>query len=402
MRRRINSLTERDWRVIDRVFVAAILLLGLVETATLDEVAGVRLGSAAVMSGMAISLLWRRTRPLEMYVALVALALAGELFFVGPPGSLSQVLILLTASYSVGAHAAGRRGFVGLGIGVVGVTALAIAFDPSDIFFPVLFFVVTPWMVGRVLRNTLLTARELAERAELAEHAREDEELRAVMVERNRVARELHDVLAHNLSVVVVQAGAARRIVERDPDRAAEVAALIELTGREALAELRHLFGTVRRADGEARGEQPGLGNLERLVTGVHQAGLEVDLRIDGEPVPLPAGVDLTAYRVVQEALTNALKHAGADSATVTVSYEPNEVAITVEDDGEGLSPERLSNLGGGHGLAGMEERVALYGGLLQAGRRRGGGFAVRARLPTRPLVPGAELRSAPRKTVTA
>jgi signal transduction histidine kinase len=402
VRRRINSLTERDWRVIDRVFVAAILLLGLVETATLDEVAGVRLGSAAVVSGMAISLLWRRTRPLEMYVALLVLALAGELFFVGPPGSLSQVLILLTASYSVGAHAPGRRGFVGLAIGVVGVTALSIVFDPSDIFFPVLFFVITPWMFGRVLRNTLLTARELAERAELAEHAREDEELRAVMTERNRVARELHDVLAHNLSVVVVQAGAARRIVERDPERAAEVAALIELTGREALAELRHLFGTVRREDGAARSEQPGLGDLERLVARVHQAGLEVDLQIEGEPVPLPAGVDLTAYRVVQEALTNALKHAGADSAMVSVSYEPNEVAITVEDDGEGLSPERLSNLGGGHGLAGMEERVALYGGLLQAGRRRGGGFAVRTRLPTRPLVPGAELRSAPRKTVTA
>jgi signal transduction histidine kinase len=402
VRRRINSLTERNWRVIDRVFVAAILVLGLVETATLDEVAGVRWGSAAVVSGMAISLLWRRTRPLEMYVALLVLALAGELFFVGPPGSLSQVLILLTASYSVGAHARGPRGFVGLGIGVVGVTGLSIVFDPNDIFFPVLFFVITPWMFGRVLRNTLLTARELAERAELAEHAREDEDLRAVMVERNRVARELHDVLAHNLSVVVVQAGAARRIVERDPARAAEVAALIELTGREALAELRHLFGTVRREDGGARGEQPGLGNLERLVTRVHEAGLEVDLRIDGEPVPLPAGVDLTAYRVVQEALTNALKHAGADSAKLTVSYEPNEVAISVEDDGEGLSPERLGNLGGGHGLAGMQERVALYGGLLQAGRRRGGGFAVRARLPTRPLVPGAELRSAPRKTVTA
>jgi signal transduction histidine kinase len=402
MRRRINSLTERDWRVIDRVYVAGLVVLGLIELLTLDEPAGVKLGGAAVVSAMAISLLWRRTRPVEMLACLIVLALAGELFFVGPPGSLTQVLILLTACYSVGAHADGRRGFVGLGVGVVGVTALAIVFDPSDIVFPVVFFVVTPWMFGRVLRNTLLTARELAERAELAEHAREEEELRAVMVERNRVARELHDVLAHNLSVVVVQAGAARRIVERDPERAAEVAALIELTGREALAELRHLFGPLRREDGGAPTEQPGLGDLERLVARVQQAGLPVDLRIDGEPVPLPAGVDLTAYRLVQESLTNALKHAGADSATVRLSYEPNEVVISVEDDGEGLSPERLSNLGGGHGLAGMEERVALYGGLLQAGRRRGGGFAVRARLPTRPLVPGAELQSAPKKTVTA
>jgi signal transduction histidine kinase len=402
VRRRINSLTERDWRVIDRVYVAGIVVLGLIELLTLDEPAGVKLGGAAVVSAMAISLLWRRTRPVEMLACLILLALVGELFFVGPPGSLTQVLILLTASYSVGAHANGRRGFVGLGVGVVGVTALAIVFDSSDVVFPVVFFVVTPWMFGRVLRNTLLTARELAERAELAEHAREEEELRAVMVERNRVARELHDVLAHNLSVVVVQAGAARRIVERDPERAAEVAALIELTGREALAELRHLFGPLRREDGGAPTEQPGLGDLERLVARVQHAGLPVELQIDGEPVPLPAGVDLTAYRLVQESLTNALKHAGADSATVRLSYEPNELAISVEDDGEGLSPERLSNLGGGHGLAGMEERVALYGGLLQAGRRRGGGFAVRARLPTRPLVPGAELQSAPKKTVTA
>ena len=402
MRRRISSLTERDWRAIDRVYVAGIVVLGLIELLTLDEPAGVKLGSVAVVSAMAISLLWRRTRPVEVLASLIVLALVGELFFVGPPGSLTQVLILLTATYSVGAHADGRRGFVGLGVGVVGVTALASVFDPSDIVFPVIFFVVTPWMFGRVLRNTLLTARELAERAELAEHAREEEELRAVMVERNRVARELHDVLAHNLSVVVVQAGAARRIVERDPERAAEVAALIELTGREALAELRHLFGPLRREDGGAPTEQPGLGDLERLVARVQHAGLAVDLQIDGEPVPLPAGVDLTAYRLVQESLTNALKHAGADSATVRLSYEPNELAISVEDDGEGLSPERLSNLGGGHGLAGMEERVALYGGLLQAGRRRGGGFAVRARLPTRPLVPGAELQSAPKKTVTA
>jgi signal transduction histidine kinase len=402
MRRRVDSLTERDWRVIDRVFVAALLVLGLIEVLLLDEPTDVKWGTTGVVTAMAVALLWRRTHPLATLVTFIGSALVGEAFFVGPPGFLTQVLILLTATYSVGAHAGGRRGLVGLGLGLIGVSAVAIAYDDGDVFFPVVFFVITPWLVGRVLRNTLLASRELAERAELAEHAREEEQRHAIMTERNRVARELHDVLAHNLSVVVVQAGAARRIVARDPERAAEVAALIELTGREALAELRHLFGPVRREDGGPLAESPGLGDLERLVARVNQAGLPVDLQVDGDPVPLPAGVDLTAYRLVQESLTNALKHAGADSATVTLSYEPNEVAITVEDDGEGLSPERLSNLGGGHGLAGMEQRVALYGGLLQAGRRRGGGFAVRARLPTRPLVPGAELRSAPRKTVTA
>ncbi len=402
MRRRLSGLSERDWRVIDRVFAGAMLVLGVIETLTLDESAGMVAGSAATVSLMALALLWRRTRPIEVLLALIALAIVGESLFVGPPDSLVQVLLLLTVTYSVGAHAGGRRGVVGLALGVAGVGLVAFLYDDNDLFFPIIFFVITPWLVGRVLRNTMLAARQLAERVELAEHAREDDERRAVMAERNRVARELHDVLAHNLSVVVVQAGAARRIVARDPERAAEVAALIELTGREALAELRHLFGPLRRDDPERDGERPGLNDVERLAARVRHAGLEVDLRVEGEPVGLPAGVDLTAYRLVQEALTNALKHAGADQARVTLSYEPNELAITVEDDGEGLGPERLSALGGGHGLVGMEERVALYGGLLQAGRRDGGGFAVRARLPTRPLVPGAELRSAPRRTVTA
>jgi signal transduction histidine kinase len=402
MRRRLESLSERDWRVIDRVFAGTLAALSVAEALTSGEPTGTAVGAAVLGALMALLLLWRRTRPLAVLVAFIVLAAIGELFLIGPPDSLTQVLMLLTVTYSVGAHADGRRGAAGLGIGVAGVGVVAVLYDPSDVVFPIVFFVVSPWLVGRLLRNTMLTARELAERAELAEHAREDEERRAVMAERNRVARELHDVLAHNLSVVVVQAGAARRIVGRDPERAAEVAALIELTGREALAELRHLFGPVRRSDGSPPSELPGLDDLERLATRVRHAGLEVDLRIEGEPVPLPAGVDLTAYRVVQEALTNALKHASAEAATVMLSYEPNELALTIEDDGDGLGAERLDTLGGGHGLVGMEERVALYGGLLQAGPREAGGFAVRARLPTRPLVPGAELRDAPQGTVTA
>ena len=402
MRRRLESLTERDRRVIDRAFAGTLGVLSVIEALTSGEPAGIAAGGAALGAAMALLLLWRRTRPLAVLVAYIVLAAIGVAFLIGPPDSLTQVLMLLTVNYSVGMHADERRGLTGLGVGVAGIGVVAVIYDPSDFVFPIIFFVVTPWLVGRLLRNTMLTARELAERAELAEHAREDEERRAVMAERNRVARELHDVLAHNLSVVVVQAGAARRIVERDPQRAAEVAALIELTGREALAELRHLFGPVRRPDGPPHTEQPGLDDLERLTTRVRHAGLEVDLRIKGDPVPLPAGVDLTAYRVVQEALTNALKHAGAAAATVALTYEPSELVISVEDDGDGLGPERAARLGGGHGLVGMEERVALYGGLLQAGPREAGGFAVCARLPTRALVPGAELRGAPQRTVTA
>jgi signal transduction histidine kinase len=183
---------------------------------------------------------------------------------------------------------------------------------------------------------------------------------------------------------MVVQAGAARRIVERDPDTAADAAELIGTTGREALAELRSLLGPMHHEDGEPLEGVPSLRGIARLVRRAREAGLTVKLHVEGEPIDLPTGVDLTAYRVVQEALTNTLKHAGEARAEVTVRYEPWEVVLEVEDDGDGprAGGDGLSHLGGGHGLVGMRERVTLYGGMLQAGRRRGGGFAVRARLP--------------------
>jgi signal transduction histidine kinase len=193
--------------------------------------------------------------------------------------------------------------------------------------------------------------------------------------------------------VMVVQASAAQRIVDRQPDKAIEVATLIQRTGREALAEIRHLFGAVRRGDGDDLSGPPSIARVDGLARRARAAGLGVELRVVGDPVALPAGIDLTAYRIVQEALTNALKHAGSARAAVTVSYEPNEVVLSIEDDGEGSREGfELGDSGGGHGLVGMRERAALYGGIVQAGRRRGGGFAVHARLPTRPLVPGAEL----------
>jgi signal transduction histidine kinase len=229
-------------------------------------------------------------------------------------------------------------------------------------------------------------ARELAEKAEQAEHARAEEERRAIAAERSRIARELHDVLAHSLSVMVVQSGAARRIVERDPERAAQAAELVRETGREALAELRHLFGPVRRGEGEELSGPPSIVRVEQLAARTRAAGLDVRVEVEGTPVELPPGVDLTAYRVVQEALTNTLKHAGSANAIVTVGYGANELAISVEDDG--TPGEGALDESGGHGLLGMRERVALYGGAIEAGPRPGGGFAVSARLPIRPLVP--------------
>jgi signal transduction histidine kinase len=274
------------------------------------------------------------------------------------------------------------------------IEVLSIVYDPGDIFFPVTFFWILPWTAGRTIRNQTMLARELAEKAERAQHAHAEEERRAIAIERNRIARELHDVLAHNLSVMVVQASAARRVLDKNPSQAVESAALIQRTGREALAEIRQLFGPVRRGHGEELSGPPSIARVDELARRARAAGLRVELRVSGAPVTLPAGIDLAAYRIVQEALTNAIKHAPSAQACVTVAYEPNEVALSIEDDGEGPRDGfDLEEAGGGHGLVGMRERAALYGGIVQAGRRRGGGFAVRARLPTRPLVPGAELK---------
>jgi signal transduction histidine kinase len=396
MRRRLQALSERDWRNFDRLLVVALVVVAVTDLATNADLEGPLWLNIVVMTAISLTFWWRRSRPL----LTVLLSLAGltvmAIWLTQPPNMITAVLMLVIASYPAGRHLTGRLTVVALAAGVVVIVAVAAIYDPNDIFFPVTFFWVMPWVAGRTIRNHTTLARELAEKAERAAHGREEHERRAIAVERSRIARELHDVLAHNLSVMVVQASAARRIVDRNPDKAIEVAELIERTGREALAEIRHMFGAVRRGDPEALSGPPSLARVDELARRARAAGLGVVLRVVGEPVELPSGIDLTAYRIVQEALTNALKHAGSARASVTVAYEPNELVLTVEDDGEGpREADDLSDAGGGHGLVGMRERAAVYGGLVQAGRRRGGGFAVRARLPTRPLVPGAELTSA-------
>jgi signal transduction histidine kinase len=383
----------RDWRLLDRLLVAVLITAGWVNVLTASDRHGSVALNLLVISVMGLSLLWRRDRPLVPVVCCgIGMPLAAAVL-TAPPYIFVSIAMMSTASYSAGAHLERRRSLYGLALVLLSLTTVVLIFDPSDWFFPITVFGLIPWLAGRTIRNHTLLARELAEKAELAEHAREEEERRAVARERSRIGRELHDVLAHNLSVMVVQAGGARRIVAKRPDQAAQVADLIERTGREAMAELRNLFGPVRHGEGEDLHGPAGIDRVEELAARARAAGLRVHVHVEGDRVTLPTGVDLTAYRVVQEALTNTLKHGGAQ-AGITVFYEPNELVLSVEDDGE--SPERareeLGELGGGHGLVGMRERVELYGGLLQAGRRPDGGFAVRARLPTRPLVPGAEL----------
>ena len=393
MRRRMRALSERDSRAIDRAFVAFLIAVVTINVATNPDLEGPPWLNLIVLLGIALSFLWRRTRPAVTAAATVGGLIIMSLWLTGPPHMFAAVVFLVSAAYTVGRHLQSRRSLYTFGLGTLAVVVLSVILDPNDIFFPVTFFWILPWLAGRTIRNHTALARELAEKAERAEHAREEDERRAIAVERSRIARELHDVLAHNLSVMVVQAAAARRVLDKNPLQAVEVAGLIERTGREALAEIRQLFGPVRRGEGESLTGPPSITRVDELARRARAAGLRVELRVSGDPVELPAGIDLTAYRIVQEALTNSIKHGRGAQARVVVSYEPNEVVLSIEDDGEGpRDGYELSESGGGHGLVGMRERAALYGGIVQAGRRRGGGFAVRARLPARPIVPGAQL----------
>jgi signal transduction histidine kinase len=200
-----------------------------------------------------------------------------------------------------------------------------------------------------------------------------------VTEERARIARELHDVVGHSVSVMTVQASAVRRLLRPDQQREREALMIVEQTGREALAEMRRMVGVLRRPEeAPALAPQPSLDYLDRLVEQAREAGLPVELRIEGDPVQLPAGLDLTAYRLVQEGLTNAMKHAHAESTQVLVRYGDKDIEVSVTDDGQG----RGDGTSGGHGLVGMRERVSVYGGELEAGPRPGGGYRLRARLP--------------------
>jgi signal transduction histidine kinase len=248
--------------------------------------------------------------------------------------------------------------------------------------------VTAAWLAGRAVRTRTRMTEELHEAALHAEDAREAGTREAVAEERRRIAREMHDIVAHSVSVMVVQAGGARRILDRDVRRAVEAAGRIEDTGRAALLEMRRLLGILSAGeDGAHHAPQPTLDALEALVAGARTAGLPVALRIEGERGALPPGVDLAAYRVIQEAITNALKHAGAAPTDVCVRYGADDVELEVADRGPGHRLARRRGeaqplAGGGHGLVGVRERVRVFGGELSTGPRPGGGFAVWARIP--------------------
>jgi signal transduction histidine kinase len=286
---------------------------------------------------------------------------------------------LLFASYSLGANTSGRQLAAGLTVMSV-LLLLAIQFDPygdtvGDFVFGGVVMIAGPVLVGRILSSRSQLNRALREKAAAQERDRAAQAERAVEEERTRIAGELHDVVAHALSAMTIQAGAARRLAERDPDKARAAFGAVERSGRDALAEIRRLLGVLRREDEDlALAPQPSLTHLSTLVQRAQAAGMRVDLAVDGEARPLPTGLDLTAYRVVQEALGGASEPGGAGRAEVLVRYGPESLELSVLDDGAADAEPRP--------LLGVRERVLLYGGELRAGPRRSGGHAVRAKLP--------------------
>ncbi|MCW5254381.1 MULTISPECIES: sensor histidine kinase [unclassified Streptomyces] len=245
------------------------------------------------------------------------------------------------------------------------------------------------WVLGDSIRTRRAYFAQLEERAARLEKEREAQAKVAVAAERARIARELHDVVAHNVSVMVVQADGAAYVLDAAPDQARKALETISSTGRQALAEMRRLLGVLRTGEHREAGEyvpQPDVRQIEDLVEQCRTAGLPVDFRVEGTPRPLPSGVELTAYRIVQEALTNTRKHGGPNAgASVRLVYFDDGLGLLVEDDGKG-APHELYEEGGedgrGHGLIGMRERIGMVGGTLDAGPRPGGGFRISALLP--------------------
>lgn len=266
---------------------------------------------------------------------------------------------------------------------MVGLAAIALVEADSPkatnvlAYFFIFVLALIGWSGGLAFRRRAQNEQELRDRAERLELAREAEAERAAAAERTRIAREIHDIVAHNVSVMVLQARGGRRALRHHPDDAREAFSSIESAGGQALTEMRRMLGILRSDQEPSLAPRPSLDHLDALLGQVRSAGLTVDLAIEGDPPKLQAGLDLAAYRVVQEALTNTLKHAGPAHAQVVVRYSANDIELEICDDGQGATAN-----GSGSGLVGMKERVSLYGGVLESGNRPDGGYSVRARLP--------------------
>jgi signal transduction histidine kinase len=334
-----------------------------------------------------LPLLLRRRWPLAVLAVIEAAVLVGLVqatpdLRVGGPGLVVAMFTVATRCPRPRALAAALAVAVGNGLVLLAATIIGHSGALHDVVADTIL-VLGAWAIGDNIGTRRAYLAALEERAERLEREQTVVSQRATLAERARIARELHDVVAHHVSAIAVQAGAAEELAERDPRRARAVLATIQASSREALAEMRAVVGVLHQEeDGVTLAPQPGLAQLAQLAAQSRAAGLDVRVRVEGRPAPLPDALELSAYRIIQEALTNTLKHAGATRAEVTVRYAEDGVELTVTDDGAGeAAPSALP--GAGRGLVGMRERVALFHGRLDAGRLPGGGFRVVAHLPT-------------------
>ena len=373
---RLRRVDPRTWDALLALGVVAVGLLAFALRDQRPDEPPAALGYALVVVAGS-SLAWRRRAPITVATIVSAAVATASLLGYWP----EFVAMLWIAVYSAAAYTERDR-LVRLLLPVALLTSVAISVGERwdrglnwvEILSDLIVTFGVPILLGRMTfnrRRRIVRDREFATRE-------------AVAAERAAIARELHDVVAHHMSVMVVQAGAARAVSASDPAATAEALRQIEASGRTGLTEMRRLLEVLKaEEDGNGLAPQPGLARLSELLDAMRASGLPVEAVVEGSPRPLPPGVDLSAYRIVQEALTNALRHAGGASARVVVRYDPGVVELEVADDGPG--PPEDPEASGGHGLIGMRERVQLFGGELEAGPRPGGGFLLRARLPSEP-----------------
>ena len=376
--------------VVDGALAALFVVLGLASTAGRGQVPRVDYEPSDAFSvflvlAIAAPAVFRRRAPLT--VLLVSAAALTLLVALGHNEGLTP-FFLWVYSITVGAMCTLRKTAIAA-VAVFAALALLVAVDAPgfDIgtFAGNAALFAAMFMFGITLRNRKERVTALEERAVAVEREKEEEARRAVADERLHIARELHDVVAHSMGVIAVQASVGEHVIDDNPEEAKRALEAISGVSRSTLAEIRRMLGVLRETDDEERGlpvyaPAPGLSELDRLVRELDGAGIAVEVAYDGARVELPPGVDLTAYRIVQEALTNVMKHAGPARARVVVRYEPGALGLEIVDDGRGVNGRSEGR--GGHGLVGMRERVAVYGGTLEVGPKPGGGFRVAARLP--------------------
>ena len=344
-----------------------------------------------------LPLIFRRRYPLGVLIFMTLSVIAFRTSAIPESSFISYALLL--AFFTAGAYGQQRYRNLIRGVSALLIISLLIYeifFQQRGTDFPTqtilyqlsvillnIFLFAAAWWIGEVFRTRDQRELELQEKTRQLEKEKDENARRAVMDERVRIARELHDVVAHHVSVMGIQAGAARRILKQQPDKANEVLSQIEASSRQAVAELQRLLGFLR-ADNQVDdiAPQPSLQQLDALVNQMRLTGLSVSVKIEGEKIQLPPGVDLSAYRIVQEALTNTLKHAGPVNADVIIRYTGNAVELEIKDNGNTPVAEINAEKGAGRGLIGMRERVSLHGGEFFAGRIPAGGFDVKARLP--------------------